>query len=251
MHTREWPLTVATRSKAWQGITGSNPTGCMDVCLLRVLCVAKYESLHRAHHSSRGVLPSVVCLSVIVKLDNEQALADWGMLRHGKKIHGNELIDVYSYYLPTYLPTYHLSFIYLPTYLSSIVYIPTYLSSTIYLPTYRLSFIYLPTYLPTYHLSFTYLPTYNLSFIYLPTYLPIIYHLSTDLPIIYHLSTYLPTYLSSIIYYLPTYHLSFIYLPIIYHLSTYLPIIFHLSIYLPTYTYTYPSISNWSYVTRS
>jgi len=199
----------------------------MDVCLLRVLCVAKYESLHRAHHSSRGVLPSVVCLSVIVKLDNEQALADWGMLRHGKKIHGNELIDVYSYYLPTYLPTiYHLS---------------------TYLPTYHLSFIYLPTY----HLPFTYLPTvYHLS-TYLPTYLPIIYHLPTYLPIIYHLSTYLhtypssiiylPTYLSSIIYlptYLPTCHLSFTtYLPIIYHLSTYLSSIIYLPTYLSSFIY--------------
>jgi hypothetical protein len=57
-------IPVAARSTAWvsgrslAGIAGSNPAGGMDVCLL---------SLHRAGHSSRGVLPSVVCLSVIVK----------------------------------------------------------------------------------------------------------------------------------------------------------------------------------------
>jgi hypothetical protein len=39
----------------------------MDVCVLRVLYVARQRSLRRADHSSRGVLPSVVCLSVIVK----------------------------------------------------------------------------------------------------------------------------------------------------------------------------------------
>jgi hypothetical protein len=40
----------------------------MDVCLLWVLCVVRQRSLRRAGPSSRGVLPSVVCLkSVIVK----------------------------------------------------------------------------------------------------------------------------------------------------------------------------------------
>jgi len=39
----------------------------MDVCLLQMLCVVRKRSLRRADHSSRGVLPSVVCLSVIIK----------------------------------------------------------------------------------------------------------------------------------------------------------------------------------------
>jgi hypothetical protein len=34
---------------------------------LRVSCVVKQRSLHRADHSSREILPSVVCLSVTVK----------------------------------------------------------------------------------------------------------------------------------------------------------------------------------------
>jgi hypothetical protein len=38
----------------------------MDVRLLWVLCVARYRSLRRAGPSSRGVLPTVVCLSVIM-----------------------------------------------------------------------------------------------------------------------------------------------------------------------------------------
>jgi hypothetical protein len=67
-----WPIPVAARSKAWvcgrslTGIVGSNPAGVMDVCLLRVLCVARYRSLRRAGHSSRGVLPSVVCLKYVI-----------------------------------------------------------------------------------------------------------------------------------------------------------------------------------------
>jgi len=34
----------------------------MDVCLLRLLCVVTQGSLCRADHSSRGVLPNVLCL---------------------------------------------------------------------------------------------------------------------------------------------------------------------------------------------
>jgi hypothetical protein len=39
----------------------------MYVCLLCVLCVVRYRSLRRADHSSRGVLPCVVCLCGMVK----------------------------------------------------------------------------------------------------------------------------------------------------------------------------------------
>jgi hypothetical protein len=35
----------------------------MSVCLSVVLCVVRYRSLRRADHSSRGVLPTVVCLT--------------------------------------------------------------------------------------------------------------------------------------------------------------------------------------------
>jgi hypothetical protein len=46
---------------------GSNPTWGMDVCRLCVLCVVRLRWLRRADHSPRGVLPSVVYLSVIEK----------------------------------------------------------------------------------------------------------------------------------------------------------------------------------------
>jgi hypothetical protein len=36
------------------------PTVCVDMCLLWVLCVARYRSLRRTDHSSRGVLPTVL-----------------------------------------------------------------------------------------------------------------------------------------------------------------------------------------------
>jgi hypothetical protein len=57
---------VAARSNAWvfgsslAGIAVSNPAGGMDVCLMRVVCC-------QVEVSASG-LPSVVCLSVIVKL---------------------------------------------------------------------------------------------------------------------------------------------------------------------------------------
>ena len=59
-------------SKAWvcgrslARIVSLNLAAGMDVSLLRVLCGVKYMFLRRADHSSRGVLPSVVCLIVIV-----------------------------------------------------------------------------------------------------------------------------------------------------------------------------------------
>jgi hypothetical protein len=43
---------------------GSNPTGGMDVFLLWILCIVRQRSLRRTDHSSRGVLPSVVCRCV-------------------------------------------------------------------------------------------------------------------------------------------------------------------------------------------
>ena len=65
------PVPAAARSKAWDcgrsptEIVGSNPTWAMDV--LSVVSVVCCQAPRRADHSSRGVLPSVVCLSVIAK----------------------------------------------------------------------------------------------------------------------------------------------------------------------------------------
>jgi hypothetical protein len=61
------PILVSAWSKAWvcdlslAGIAGSNPDEGMNVCLLSVLCVVSWRSLNLSDHSSRGVLPSVVC----------------------------------------------------------------------------------------------------------------------------------------------------------------------------------------------
>ena len=61
---------MAARSEAWvcglslAGIVGSNPAESMDVCLFWVLGVVRYRSLRRSDHTSIGVLPTVVCLSV-------------------------------------------------------------------------------------------------------------------------------------------------------------------------------------------
>jgi len=65
------PILIAERSNWWvcgrslAGIAGSNRIGGMVVSLLGLLRVER--SLRRADHSCRRVLPSVVCLNMIMK----------------------------------------------------------------------------------------------------------------------------------------------------------------------------------------
>jgi len=60
---------VAAPSKKWvcgcslAEIVGSNPSGGWDICIFRVLCVVRHRTMRRYDHSSRGLLPSVTCLS--------------------------------------------------------------------------------------------------------------------------------------------------------------------------------------------
>ena len=66
-------IPLAGQSKAWicghllAEIAGSNRNGIMDIFLMCLLCGVKLRSVRGADHSSRGVLPHVVCLNVIVK----------------------------------------------------------------------------------------------------------------------------------------------------------------------------------------
>jgi len=77
-------------------IVGSNPTGEMNICLLWALCVVRQRSLRQADHSSREVLPTVVCRCVwSSNLVNEEALAHWGLL-HQKKCTTLDYISVYQ-----------------------------------------------------------------------------------------------------------------------------------------------------------
>jgi hypothetical protein len=74
---------VAARSKAWvcgrrlAGIAGLNPAEGKSVlcecCALLGTCLCE-----GVHHSSGGVLPNVVCLSVIVNLHQLEALSPEG-----------------------------------------------------------------------------------------------------------------------------------------------------------------------------
>jgi len=57
---------VRVCGRSFAGVAGSNPVRSRVVCVFSGVCVIKYMSLRRADHSSRGVLTSVVCLSVIV-----------------------------------------------------------------------------------------------------------------------------------------------------------------------------------------
>ena len=56
--------TIWVRGRSFSGTAASHTAGgaWMSVCLLWVLCVVRQRSLRGANHSSRGVLPSVVCL---------------------------------------------------------------------------------------------------------------------------------------------------------------------------------------------
>jgi hypothetical protein len=64
------PFAVAAQFKAKDcdsslaGNAGSNLAGALDVCLLWALCVVRLRSRRRADHSSGGVLPSVMYLSM-------------------------------------------------------------------------------------------------------------------------------------------------------------------------------------------
>jgi hypothetical protein len=71
--------TASFRGRSSAGIVGSNPTGFLDVCLLQVLLVGRYRSLRLADQSSRGVLPSVVCPSVISKPQQREGLDRLGL----------------------------------------------------------------------------------------------------------------------------------------------------------------------------
>jgi hypothetical protein len=86
------PIPVVTRSQAWvcgrslAGIVSSNPTGGIDIRLLWVLCVVCWclcvGPITRPEESYR-----VWCVWVWSWIiDNDEALARWRLLRHGKRI---------------------------------------------------------------------------------------------------------------------------------------------------------------------
>ena len=86
------PIPAAAQSKtsvcrrSLAGIVGLNPAEGLDVCLLWALCVVRDRSVRRADHSSRGVLHSVVCLSVILKPQQREGLGPLGVLSPKSKL---------------------------------------------------------------------------------------------------------------------------------------------------------------------
>ena len=91
----------AVRSKAWlfgcwvAGIAGSNPVGGMDACVLWALFVVRYRYLRAADQSIRGVLPSVVCLDILVKSQNWGGLGPRGLVSQGGGWGGRERTDLF------------------------------------------------------------------------------------------------------------------------------------------------------------
>jgi hypothetical protein len=59
------PSKVLVYGSWFAEVAGSNSASGMNECLLQPLCVVTYRALRQADHSTRGFLPSVVCLSVI------------------------------------------------------------------------------------------------------------------------------------------------------------------------------------------
>jgi hypothetical protein len=83
-------------SNAWvcghslAGFAGSNPNGWHGYLSVVSVVFCQVEVSVRADHSSRGVLPTVVCLSVIMSPDNEEAMAHWRGRLLGQRTGGGE-----------------------------------------------------------------------------------------------------------------------------------------------------------------
>jgi len=78
-------IPMAVRSTAWfcgSSLGGIVVSNSVYVSLLCVLCIIREWSPRRSEHSPRGFLPSVVCLSVISKYQNREALGPHGLSRH-------------------------------------------------------------------------------------------------------------------------------------------------------------------------
>jgi len=94
------PIPVAARSKAWirgrslAGIAGSNPASSVDVCLFWLFYVVR-GLLRLADHSPRGMLPSVVCLSVISKPQQWGGLVPAMEKKTNKQIHAASFLFDY------------------------------------------------------------------------------------------------------------------------------------------------------------
>jgi hypothetical protein len=62
-------------------VCGFEPHWDLDLCLLRVLCVANDRSLLLAYRSSVGILQNEMSWGLNVKTGNEEALAYYGLRR--------------------------------------------------------------------------------------------------------------------------------------------------------------------------
>jgi hypothetical protein len=74
------PIPVAPQSKGClhgltlAGVAGSSRNGGMDICLFLVKCVVRKRSLRRIDSSYRGILQTVVFLSLVRRYNNLQRL---------------------------------------------------------------------------------------------------------------------------------------------------------------------------------
>ena len=84
--TSNWPIPVAAREcdRSLLVFPHFNPAWSMDLCLVWELCATRQRSLFLSDQSSRDFLPTLLCRSVIVNSDKDEALAHYCLLRHGK-----------------------------------------------------------------------------------------------------------------------------------------------------------------------
>jgi hypothetical protein len=67
IHSSRWLRFLRHRSAAalLLGLRVRIPPGSMYICFLWMFCVVRYRPVWRADHSSRGILPGVMCLGMV------------------------------------------------------------------------------------------------------------------------------------------------------------------------------------------
>jgi len=106
----QWPRVLRRRSAAarllrlWVQIP--QETWMSVCCRCCLLCVVRKRSLRRADHSSRGVLPTMVCRVWSRNLVNEEAMAHWGAVAPKKKMYVRIYMYVCMYVCTCYVYVY-------------------------------------------------------------------------------------------------------------------------------------------------
>jgi hypothetical protein len=102
LHSKPIQMTLRPKARvcghSLAGIAGSNLPNDMEVCLLWVLWIVRPRFLWRYNHSSRGVVPGEVCLSVISEPQRWAGLGQLELSSRGKKTISYDLRLTFQYF---------------------------------------------------------------------------------------------------------------------------------------------------------